>query len=139
MKDNFDLKKYLTENRLTPLSKHSKEHPDFINYKGAKYRRVGLVNENVEQPKKYYAVCNIQGEYGEPLTLTANTKEEMLDSLNTVYLELTGETRAPYSMEDLEDSFYNDEKLDHFISDDWASVTDNEEVFNRDVKNLKTA
>lgn len=50
MKDNFDLKKYLTENRLTPLSKHSKEHPDFINYKGAKYRRVGLVNENQEAP-----------------------------------------------------------------------------------------
>jgi hypothetical protein len=50
VKDNFDLKKYLTENRLTPLSKHSKEHPDFINYKGAKYRRVGLVNENQEAP-----------------------------------------------------------------------------------------
>ena len=50
MKDNFDLKKYLTENRLTPLSKHSKQHPDFISYKGAKYRRVGLVNENSKAP-----------------------------------------------------------------------------------------
>lgn len=56
MKDNFDLKKYLTENRLTPLSKHSKEHPDFINYKGAKYRRVGLVNEIVVAGDECYVI-----------------------------------------------------------------------------------
>jgi len=45
MANNFDLKKYLIENKLTPLSKHSKEHPDFIRYKGIRYRRIGLVNE----------------------------------------------------------------------------------------------
>ena len=92
------------------------------------------LKENLEQPKKYYAVYNIQGEYGEPLTLTANTKEEMLDRLNTTYLELTGETRAPYGIEDFEDAFYNGKKLDHFISDDWASVTDNKEVFKKDIE-----
>lgn len=45
MANNFDLKKYLIENKLTPLSKHSKEHPDFIRYRGIRYRRIGLVNE----------------------------------------------------------------------------------------------
>jgi hypothetical protein len=100
-------------------------------YKSSGY---GNLKENLEQPKKYYAVYNIQGEYGKPLTLTANTKEEMLDGLNSKYLELTGETRAPYGMEDFEDAFYNDKKLDHFISDDWASVTDNKEVFKKDIE-----
>jgi len=105
-------------------------------YKSSGY---GNLKENLEQPKKYYAVYNIQGEYEDkkPLTLTANTKEEMLDRLNTIYLELTGETRAPYSMEDFKDDFYNGKKLKHFISDDWASVTDDKETFNRDVENLK--
>ena len=60
MKDNFDLKKYLTENKLTPLSKHSKEHPDFISYKGAKYRRVGLVNEIVVAPTGRYTLFKNQ-------------------------------------------------------------------------------
>ena len=102
-------------------------------YKSSGY---GNLKENLEQPKKYYAVYNIYGEFGDkkPLTLTANTKEEMLDRLNTTYLELTGETRAPYSMEDFEDALYNGKKLDHFISDDWASVTDNKEVFKKDIE-----
>ena len=117
---------------------YTKEYPGLGEPKAptGKYKSSGYGNlkENLEQPKKYYAVYNIQGKYGKPLTLTANTKEEMLDRLNTIYLELTGETRAPYGMEDFEDAFYNGKKLDHFISDDWASVTDNKEVFKKDIE-----
>jgi hypothetical protein len=46
MANNFDLKKYLIENRMTSLSKHSKQHPDTITYRGAKYQRIGLINES---------------------------------------------------------------------------------------------
>ena len=58
----------------------------------------------------------------------------MVNKLNKTYLELTGEKEEPYSIEDLDD----DRKLDHFISDDWADVTDNEQVFKNDISYLKT-
>lgn len=84
MKDNFDLKKYLTENRLTPLSKHSKEHPDFINYKGAKYRRVGLVNEIVAAGDECYVITmpqTIDGPGLETWRKTGNPEQIANDTL----------------------------------------------------------
>ena len=45
MSNNFNLKKYLVENQMTRLSKHSKQHPNTIIYRGVRYQRLGLVNE----------------------------------------------------------------------------------------------
>jgi hypothetical protein len=89
--------------------------------------------------KKYYAVFNLHGDFnnGVPLYIITDTKEEMVNKLNKIYLELTGEKQAPYSIEDMEDDVYMGKKLDHFISDDWASVTDNEQVFKNDISHLK--
>lgn len=80
----------------------------------------GILKEDVQQ-EKYYAVIDI---HGNPKTLEANSKEEMLSKLNQ------GIGSDTYSLEDLEDSSY-----DHVISDDWAMVTTNIDVFNTD-KNL---
>jgi hypothetical protein len=118
--DNFNPGKWLVENKITKQSR---------------------LNEATEINKKYYAVYNILGDYGDgtPSTLTADTKEDMLDKLNKTYLELTGEKRAPYSIEDFDDNnrMYMGKKLPHFISDDWASVTDDEQIFKQDIDNLK--
>ena len=101
----------------------------------------GIINEEENnQLEKYYAIFNVHGDYnnGTPLYLITNTKEEMIDKLNKIYTELTGEKYTPYSLSDMEPQIYMDKKLPHFISDDWASVTDNEQVFKKDIKNLKT-
>lgn len=79
--------------------------------------------------EKYYAVVNI---LDEPLYLVADTKEEMLSKLNQTYKDTTGETYVPYSIEDFDD----ENRLPHFISDDWASVTDDLQVHNADKNNL---
>lgn len=95
----------------------------------------GLITEN-ESSEKYYALFNI---HGNPLYyVITDTKKEMLDILNNAYGELTGEKNEPYSMDDMEHDIYMDKKLPHFISDDWASVTDNKEVFDSDKRNLDT-
>ena len=95
-----------------------------------------LKEAKVVPTKKYYAVFNFLGDYndGVPFYTITNTKEEMVNKLNKIYLELTGEKQAPYSIEDLDDN----RKLDHFISDDWANITDNEQVFKNDISYLKT-
>lgn len=99
-----------------------------------------LKEAKVVPTKKYYAIFNRLGDYndGVPFYTITNTKEEMVNKLNKIYLELTGEKEAPYSIEDLEDKIYMGKKLDHFISDDWADVTDNEQVFKNDISYLKT-
>lgn len=85
--------------------------------------------------KKYYAVVNI---LDKPLYLVADTKEEMLSKLNQTYKDSTGETYVPYSIEDFNDEnrMYMGKQLPHFISDDWASVTDDLQVHNADKNNL---
>ena len=99
----------------------------------------GILKEN-QPTEKYYAVFNLLGDYndGVPFYTITDTKEEMVNKLNKIYLELTGEKQAPYSIEDMEDDIYMGKKLDHFISDDWASVTNNEQVFKKDISYLKT-
>lgn len=88
---------------------------------------------------KYYAVYNLNGDFnnGVPLYIITDTKEEMVNKLNKKYLELTGEKKAPYSIDDMEDVVYMGKKLDHFIADDWASVTNNKQVFKNDISYLK--
>ena len=81
--------------------------------------------------EKFYAVIDI---YDNPRSLKANSKEEMLSMLNKTYKESTGEEYIPYSISDLEDDIYMGKKLDHVISDDWASVTKNKNVFEKDLE-----
>jgi len=90
-----------------------------------------------DDSKKYYAVINI---LDQPSYFMTDTKEEMLDMLNKAYKDSTGETYVPYSIEDFNDEnrMYMDEQLPHFISDDWASVTDDQQVFDTDINNLKS-
>ena len=98
----------------------------------------GILTE-YQSTENYYALFNLLGDYnnGVPLYIITDTKEKMVDKLNKIYLELTGEKQAPYSIEDMEDQIYMGKKLDHYISDDWASVTNNEQVFKNDIKHLK--
>lgn len=90
-----------------------------------------------DDSKKYYAVINI---LNQPSYFMTDTKEEMLDMLNKAYKDSTGETYVPYSIEDFNDEnrMYMNKLLPHFISDDWASVTDNQQVFDTDINNLKS-
>lgn len=85
----------------------------------------GLIKEDIQQ-EKYYAVIDI---HGNPRTLETNSKEEMVISLNQ---ELGSNE---YSLEDMNDDVKNQEGYDHYISDDWAMVTNDIDVFNTD-KNL---
>ena len=96
-----------------------------------------VLNENLS-PEKYYAIFNIYREYnnGAPLSIIADSKEEMLNKLNKAYLEMTGEKRAPYSINDLEPITYNGKTFPHFINDDWSMVTDDESVFKDDIENI---
>ena len=90
-----------------------------------------------DDSKKYYAVINI---LDQPSYFMTDTKEEMLDMLNKAYKDSTGETYVPYSIEDFNDEnrMYMDKQLPHFISDDWTSVTDDQQVFDTDINNLKS-
>ena len=90
-----------------------------------------------DDSKKYYAVINI---LNQPSYFMTDTKEEMLDMLNKAYKDSTGETYVPYSIEDFneENRMYMNKLLPHFISDDWASVTDDQQVFDTDINNLKS-
>jgi hypothetical protein len=94
----------------------------------------GLLVEE-EANTKYYAVFNILGELGDgyPLYFETNDKEYLVNTLNRTYKEMTGEKYVPYSLETIEPDIYMGKRLSHFISDDWASVTDDEEAFKKDL------
>jgi hypothetical protein len=80
MANNFDLKKYLIENRMTSLSKHSKQHPDTITYRGAKYQRIGSysnpINEIQVAIKRYIVFSAVYGGEYEPPTYGRSTSIE---------------------------------------------------------------
>jgi hypothetical protein len=100
----------------------------------------GLLTEE-EGKTTYYAVFNVLGELGDgyPLYFTTDNKEDLVNTLNRTYIEMTGEKSLPYSLEDIEPHIYMGKRMSHFISDDWSSVTDNEEVFNKDLSYLPNA
>jgi len=76
----------------------------------------------------YYAVFNYLGDYnnGIPLYIITTSKKSMVDKLNKAYKELTGENYIPYDLNDMEHPF-----IDHYINDDWATVTDSKKEFDR--------
>ena len=103
----------------------------------------GIITENemLNTEETYYAICNIGGDFqlpinGKPtrqkIVIKTNSKEELLQKLNTLYRKMTGEQYTPYSMNDLDDSDY----IGSYISDDWSTVTKDEEKFNNTVKQL---
>jgi hypothetical protein len=86
--------------------------------------------------ENYFAVINI---YKTPYYIITSTKEEMVDKLNKAYKELTGYDYVPYSINDLNDDdigYINamGEKVDTYISDDWADVSKNSEAFKKHMK-----
>jgi len=94
----------------------------------------GLLTE-AEGNEMYYAIFNKLGELGDgyPLYFTTDSRENLVNILNKTYLEMTGEKRAPYGLEDIEPHIYMGNRLDSFINDDWAFVTDDEEAFKSDL------
>ena len=80
MANSFDLKKYLIENRMTSLSKHSKQHPDIISYRGAKYQRIGLhsrpINEIQVLTKRYVVFSIVYGGDANPGSSTSIEKSK---------------------------------------------------------------
>jgi hypothetical protein len=75
--------------------------------------------------KTYYAVIN---HLREPFYIITYSSKSMLDKLNKAYKELTGENYIPYRLDDLDEEargYYNT-----YISDDWATVTDDKTEFN---------
>jgi len=107
----------------------------------AKFRgeRGGI--DEAEGSEMYYAIFNKLGELGDgyPLYFTSNSKEDLVNTLNRTYKEMTGEKYIPYSLEDIEPHIYMGKRMSHFISDDWSSVTDNEEAFKNDLSYLPNA
>ena len=91
--------------------------------------------ENQNSGTCYYAIFNKLGELGDkkPIHFSTNNKQNLVDTLNTIYKQMTGETSLPYTIEDIEPVIYMGRELDHFISDDWADVTDSKKVYNRDL------
>jgi hypothetical protein len=103
----------------------------------------GLITEsqykqklNEENGETYYAICNV-GENSQvsfdgkdpvalKITIKTDSKEDMLEKLNTLYQETVGDISSDYTMNDLDDSHYTST----YISDDWATVTKDVNVFN---------
>jgi hypothetical protein len=75
--------------------------------------------------KTYYAVIN---HLREPFYIIAYSPESMLNKLNKAYKELTGENYIPYKLDDLSEDAK--EYYETYISDDWATVTDDKNEFN---------
>jgi len=171
--DNFNLKSYLLENKLTrgaklineisspqeiedAIKKATEAQEELLkllssvppsdrkryedSYKKTmkirKFIYPGLFKEASEvSDTMYYAVINYNNE---PMYyLKTKTKEDMVNKLNSAFKDLTGTNYVPYTIEDMEDNIYMGKKMDHFISDDWASVTDNVKVFEKDFKASK--
>jgi hypothetical protein len=103
----------------------------------------GLITEsqykqklNEENEETYYAMCNV-GENSQvsfddknpiPLKITIKTdsKEDMIEKLNALYQETVGDAASGYTMNDLDDSHYTSS----YVSDDWAIVTKDVNLFN---------
>lgn len=81
----------------------------------------------VSPPKTYYAVIN---HYYKPFYIITHSKKLMIDTLNKAFKELTGENYIPYELDDLDE-----ERKGHnyYISDDWATVTDDKTEFNHEM------
>ena len=91
----------------------------------------GIKEITVSPPKTYYAVIN---HYDTPFYIITHSPESMLSRLNKAYRELTGEDYIPYDLEDLGEEhriMHTNGMLGTYISDDWATVTDNKNEFNR--------
>lgn len=90
----------------------------------------GVKEIQVSPPKTYYAVINHRqiNHRHEPFHIITHSKELMINTLNKAYKELTGENYIPYKLDDLDEEargYYNT-----YISDDWATVTDDKTEFN---------
>lgn len=122
--DNFDLKKFLVENKLTEISRLDE---------------VKIIPSKTGF-KPYYAVVNIHGDYYDKVAkyIVTNSKKEMINKLNDSLKDV--EDRPMYELSDLDD--YKKENEDslrgqHYIFDDWAWVTDKEKVFQEDIKAIE--
>jgi hypothetical protein len=101
----------------------------------AKFRGERGGMDEAEGNEMYYAIFNKLGELGDgyPLYFTTNSKEDLVNTLNRTYKEMTGEKYIPYSLENIEPDIYMGTRLNSFINDDWAFVTDDEEAFKSDL------
>ena len=88
----------------------------------------------VPSGKTYYAVFNW---YREPFYIITHSPESMLNKLNKAFKELTGNRyRTPYELDD-----FNEERkgmYKTYISDDWSTVTDDKNVFDREMSTFDT-
>lgn len=87
-----------------------------------------------ENKEKYYAIFDLNSD---PIYYaSANSAQEMLSLLNG-YLKSKSATQPGYNfsydMEDLSDDVYNGKVLPHTISDDFALVTKNPLIFQKDL------
>lgn len=91
--------------------------------------------ENQNSSTRYYAIFNILGELGDkkPIHFSTNSKQNLVDTLNTIYKQMTGEVYIPYSLDNIKPDIYMGVELDTFISDDWAVVTDSKKVFDKEL------
>ena len=90
---------------------------------------------------KYYIIFDLHGDYnnGKPLYFISDNKEDVLKKLNNYAINRIPEKeRFEYSYEDLEYDYYNGEKLDTLINDDFSIVTYNEEKFDHYFNIVKT-
>lgn len=102
------------------------------------------ITENNENDinKKYYAIYNMHGDYGEgfPIYTITDTKEEMIETLNRYIKEMMPEDEIfSYSIEDLDEDvrIYGKNILDSYISDDWVYVTDKKDIFEKIKENVE--
>lgn len=95
----------------------------------------------MREERKFYALLNFLGDFGNPIQIITNSKEKMVNALNDVYRLVTREDYSPYDLGDLDEAgriiranpsmYYPDDKdtiLSHYISDDFTEVTDDESV-----------
>jgi hypothetical protein len=90
----------------------------------------GIKEIQVSPPKTYYAVINHRqiNHRHEPFHIITHSKELMINTLNKAYKELTGENYIPYRLDDLDEEARG--YYETYISDDWATVTDDKTEFN---------
>lgn len=90
------------------------------------------IKEN-DEAIKYYTIFDLHGDYnnGKPLYFISDSKQDVLNNLNKYIVDRIEENnRFKYTYDDLEFDYYNGEKLDTLISDDFTIVTYNEKSFN---------
>ena len=112
--DNFNLKLFLVENKLTETSR---------------LNEIKVVPGKIS--KKYYAIINYgrdEKHYdGHPMYIITNSKSTMINKLN---LSLKGYN---YELSDLDD---DNIVFDHYINDDWAVVTSDLKTFKEDLSSI---